>query len=204
MKGSIFPSWAKESEFRDPPIARRLFANPAFSWIWLLVRFYLGYQWVVAGWYKFNDPRWMESGLALKGYWDRAVMIPVKGRPRIAFDWYRDFIQFLLEGEHYTWFADLVVFGQILVGLALVFGAFVGVAAFFGALMNWSFMMAGSASTNPVLFTLAILLMLAWKTAGWIGLDRWLLPALGTPWQTGRLFRSKVNAPILGPNPSSP
>jgi thiosulfate dehydrogenase [quinone] large subunit len=49
-------------------------------------------------------------------------------------------------------------------------------------------MMAGSASTNPVLFVLAVLLMLAWKNAGWIGLDRWLLPALGTPWQPGRFF----------------
>ena len=54
----------------------------------------------------------------------------------------------LLEGEHYTWFAELVVCGQILLGLALIIGAFVGVAAFFGALMNWNFMMAGSASTN--------------------------------------------------------
>jgi thiosulfate dehydrogenase [quinone] large subunit len=48
--------------------------------------------------------------------------------------------------------------------------------------------MAGSASINPVLFTLSILLILAWKTAGWIGLDRFLLPALGTPWRRGRLF----------------
>ncbi|HLF03982.1 MAG TPA: hypothetical protein VI855_02045 [Dehalococcoidia bacterium] len=27
------------------------------------------------------------------------------------------------------------------------------------------------------------------KTAGWWGLDRWLLPAVGTPWQAGGLFR---------------
>lgn len=43
--------------------------------------------------------------------------------------------------------------------------------------------MAGSASTNGLLFALAIALMLAWKVAGWYGLDRWLLPLLGTPWQ---------------------
>jgi thiosulfate dehydrogenase [quinone] large subunit len=30
--------------------------------------------------------------------------------------------------------------------------------------------------------------VLAWRNAGWIGLDRALLPALGTPWQPGRIF----------------
>ena len=47
--------------------------------------------------------------------------------------------------------------------------------------MNMSFLLAGSASTNPVLFTLAIGLILAWKVAGYYGLDRYVLPLLGTP-----------------------
>ena len=49
-------------------------------------------------------------------------------------------------------------------------------------------MMAGTASANPVLFTISVLLILAWKTAGWLGLDRFVLPALGTPWQPGKVF----------------
>ena len=69
-------------------------------------------------------------------------------------------------------------------------GILTGVAAFFGSLMNMSFLLAGSASSNPVLFTMAIGLMLGWKVAGYYGLDRYLLPFLGTPWrarvQTGR------------------
>jgi len=48
--------------------------------------------------------------------------------------------------------------------------------------MNWNFIMAGAASTNAVLFTLAILLVLAWKVAGYYGLDYYLLPLFGTPW----------------------
>jgi thiosulfate dehydrogenase [quinone] large subunit len=54
--------------------------------------------------------------------------------------------------------------------------------------MNMSFLLAGSASTNPVMFILAIGLMLAWKVAGYYGVDRWLLPKLGTPWRPGGLF----------------
>ena len=34
-----------------------------------------------------------------------------------------------------------------------------------------------------------MLLLLAWRSAGYVGLDRWLLPLLGTPWQPGRLFQ---------------
>ena len=47
--------------------------------------------------------------------------------------------------------------------------------------MNMSFLLAGSASTNPVMFTLAVGVMLAWRVAGYYGVDRYLLPMLGTP-----------------------
>ena len=43
-------------------------------------------------------------------------------------------------------------------------------------------MLASSSSTNQVLFGLANFLGLAWKVGGHWGLDRWLLPVLGTPW----------------------
>ena len=76
------------------------------------------------------------------------------------------------------------LFGEMAVGIGLLVGALTGVAAFFGALMNMSFLLAGSASTNPVLFTAAIGLMLAWRVAGYYGVDRWLLPMLGTPWRS--------------------
>jgi len=71
----------------------------------------------------------------------------------------------------------------VLIGIALILGLLTGLVAFAGAFMNFNFMLAGSASTNPVLFTLAVLLILAWKVAGYWGLDRYLLPSLGTPWQ---------------------
>ena len=74
----------------------------------------------------------------------------------------------------------------MLVGVGLILGAFTGIAAFFGAFMNMAFMLAGTTSTNPVMFTVAILIMAAWKVVGFYGLDRWLLAEVGTPWQPGR------------------
>jgi thiosulfate dehydrogenase [quinone] large subunit len=87
-----------------------------------------------------------------------------------------------LDNQAYTWFAKLVAYGEFLVGVALIIGAFVGVAAFFGAVMNWNFMMAGSASSTPMLFVVALGLIGAWKIAGFIGLDYFLLNWIGTPW----------------------
>lgn len=174
--------------YGDPPVARVLFDDTRFAWLWLLVRVYVGYSWLSSGWGKVGNPAWMDSGEALRGFWTNAVQIPPQGRPPITFDWYREFIASLLSGGHYAWFAKVIVFGELAIGTALLLGAFVGLAAFFGAFMNWNFLMAGTASVNPMLFTLSILLILAWKVAGYIGLDRWLLPLLGTPWRPGVLF----------------
>lgn len=177
------------AQFADPPAARSLFGSASWSWLWLIARLYVGYTWITSGWGKLSNPAWTQTGAALKGFWEKAVAIPeAPAKPAIAFDWYRTFIQSLLNSGSYTWFSKLVVAGELLIGAALILGAFTGIAAFAGGFMNWNFMMAGTASINPLLFTFSILLILAWKNAGWIGLDRWLLPVLGTPWQPGKAF----------------
>lgn len=183
---------SKEYQLADIPSTQSLFTSKAMSWLWLVIRLYLGYQWIESGWGKITNPAWMQGGEALKGFWARAVLIPeTPARPLIAFDWYRNFIQFMLDSGNYAWFAKLVAVGELLVGAALILGIFIWLSAFIGGFMNWNFMMAGSASVNPVFLILSILLVLAWKTAGWIGLDRWLLVQVGTPWQPGLLFQRK-------------
>jgi thiosulfate dehydrogenase [quinone] large subunit len=54
---------------------------------------------------------------------------------------------------------------------------------------------------NPVLAMLGILLILAWKNAGYLGLDRHLLAALGTPWSQLTLKTSATPAsrPAVAP-----
>jgi thiosulfate dehydrogenase [quinone] large subunit len=44
--------------------------------------------------------------------------------------------------------------------------------------------MAGAASVNGVFFGLSVMLVLAWKIAGYIGLDYYLLPLVGDLWAT--------------------
>jgi thiosulfate dehydrogenase [quinone] large subunit len=179
----------------ESPFARALFGSTRLAWLWLIVRLWLGFDWLQHGLEKAGNPAWTQTGLALKGFWTNAIKIPPPpARPPIAYDWYRSFIEALLDGGHYTWFAKLIVFSELAIGIALVLGVLVGITAFFGAFLNWNFMMAGTAATNPMLFTVSILLMLAWRTAGWWGADRWLLPLLGARWKPGRVFERAPTA----------
>jgi len=168
---------------QDPPIAKFLFSDTRSAPLWLVIRVLLGLTWLQSGLGKLGNPAWMETGEALRGFWTSAVAIPESGRPAISFDWYRSFLQGMLDSGAYTWFAKLVAFGETAIGIALIIGAFVGIAAFFAAFMNWNFIMAGSASTNGLLVVAALLLVLAWKVAGYYGVDYFLLRWLGTPWE---------------------
>ena len=170
-------------EVEGPAFTRYLFGNTRAGLFWLPIRLFLGFAWIEAAVHKITGTGWVDGGAALKGFWTAAVAMPEKGRPPISFEWYRDFINLLLNNDAYTWFGPLIAFGELAVGVGLVIGMLTGIAAFFGALMNMSFLLASSASTNPVLFTFAIGLILAWRVAGYYGVDRYLLPMLGTPWR---------------------
>jgi thiosulfate dehydrogenase (quinone) large subunit len=169
-------------QVEGPAFASYLFSNTRAGLIWLPIRIFIGFEWLLAGWEKFTGTGWVDGGASLLGYWHNAVNIPQTGRPAISFDWYRSFLQILIDNHAEGWFGWLITLGEMAVGIGLLVGALVGIAAFFGATMNMSYMLAGSASTNPVLFALTVGLMLAWRVAGYYGLDRYLLPLLGTPW----------------------
>jgi len=192
-----FVKTTKGHTIEDSPITKFLFSDTRTAWVWLILRAWLGYQWIEASLHKIGNPAWTKTGEALKGFWSGAVVVPAEGRPAIAFDWYREFIQFMLNNESYVWFGKLVAYGEMLIGIALILGAFTGIAAFFSGFMNWNFMMAGSASTNPMLFAIAIGLVLAWKVAGYIGADFFLLRWIGTPWtpRTTQSLKDPVPAP---------
>ena len=173
---------AEVVEVEGPAFTRYLFSNTRAGLFWLPIRIFVGFEWLEAGWAKFSGHGWVDGGSALLGYWKSSVAIPQTGRPPITFEWYRTFLQTLIDNNAQGWFGWLITVGELAVGVGLLVGALVGVAAFFGATMNVSYMLAGSASTNPVLFALTVGLMLGWRVAGYYGVDRYLLPRLGVPW----------------------
>jgi thiosulfate dehydrogenase (quinone) large subunit len=183
------PNFVKE--LSDPPIARALFGEVRWAWIWLILRLYLGWEWLSAGWGKLNNPAWTGSkaGVAITGFVNGALQKTGGEHPDVQ-SWYAWFLNNLVL-PHPVFWSYLVTAGEVLVGLALILGIFTGIAAFFGSFMNMSYLLAGAVSVNPILFVIALFLVLAWKTAGWWGLDRWVLPALGTPWRPGLIFHGE-------------
>jgi thiosulfate dehydrogenase (quinone) large subunit len=174
---------AEEVEIEGPAFSRYLFSNSRAGLLWLPIRIFLGFEWATAGFEKITGTGWVDGGGSLLGYWTKAVAIPAApGKPAITFEWYRSFLQILIDNHLAGVGGWLIAFGELAVGVGLLVGALVGIAAFFGVVMNMSYLLAGSTSTNPIMFALAIGLILAWKVAGYYGVDRWLLPRLGVPW----------------------
>ncbi len=165
----------------EPSIARFLFADTRLSPLWLVLRLYLGWYWFEAGWAKLTNPAgvWVgaKSGVAVTGFVERALTKTGGDHPDVT-GWYAWFLQNMVL-PNASLFSYLVTFGEILVGIALMLGLFTGLAAFFGGFLNAAFLLAGTVSANPWMFIVATWLVLAWRTAGYIGLDYLVLPRLG-------------------------
>jgi thiosulfate dehydrogenase (quinone) large subunit len=180
----------------EPPLSRWLFSSTRVApVIWLVARLWLGYEWLTGGWQKITSEAWMSSGAALQGFAANAIESGTQGdHPQVAYGWYVAFLEFIRDTA-YPWMAKLVALGEVTIGLALILGVFVGIAAFLGVVLNFSFVFAGSAGVNPAFLIVGLLLVLAWRNAGWYGLDGFVLPLLGTPWQRPA---ADVGAPRVG------
>ena len=164
-----------------------LFSNVKSSWIWLILRIYVGWSLLEAGWGKLGASVWTgnESGLALSGFINGALQKTVGAHPDVQ-SWYAVFLENVVLPNASFW-SHLVTYGEILIGIALILGIFTGIAAFFGIFMNFNFLLAGTVSTNPILFVLGLFIVMAWRVAGYIGLDYYILP-----WISNFSFKRKI------------
>jgi len=182
---------AREFQIPEPSITRFLFADTRMAPVWLLLRVYLGYLWLMAGIGKLTEGGWIGEGAggAIKGFSQGAMAQTTGEHPQVT-QWYASFLENVVIPNAAV-FSYVVTFGEILVGLGLIFGLFTGIAAFFGGFMNASYVFAGVAGANPLMFLLAVLIMMAWRVAGYWGLDHWALPMLGVPGSRGTLFQRR-------------
>ncbi len=152
-----------------------LFDNPKFAWLWLVVRLYVGYEWLYAGYEKIINPVWVggKSGVAIGGFVTGALAKTAGEHPDVS-SWYAWFLSHVVLPNAVVW-SYAISFGELLVGLGLILGVLTCVAAFFGFFMNLNYLFAGTVSTNPQLLVLALLIMLAHKISGNIGLQTLVL-----------------------------
>lgn len=176
---------------QEPELARFLFSDPRMAPVWLIIRIYVGWQWLQAGIEKWQSPVWTgsQAGTAMAGFVAGALKKTTGAKVDVS-GWYAWFLNAVVLPHTAVW-SYAIATGEVLVGAGLILGLFTGIAAFFGGLMSANYLLAGTVSTNPLLFILATWLVLAWRAAGLIGLDRWALPPLGVPGQPGPLFGHK-------------
>ena len=173
----------------ESPLSQMLFGNRKAAWFWFIIRVYVGYEWLIAGYEKVINPAWIgpNAGGAITGFINGALTKVSGAHPDVQ-GWYAVFLQNTVLPHAHGWSA-LIAYGEVLVGVGLIIGLLTGIAAFFGLFMNLNYLLAGTVSTNPILFVLSIGIILAWRIAGYIGLDRYVLPFLGVPWKPGELFK---------------
>jgi thiosulfate dehydrogenase [quinone] large subunit len=136
------------------------------------LRIWLALQWLKSGLGKITSPAWTDgTGRGLLSFWDTALAPNAHGGSAITYDWYRGFLQLLVDSHAETWFSRLIASGETAVGLGLLVGALVPMAALGGLTMNMSYMLAGSASVNPVLALAAGIVLVGRDHASVIGFD---------------------------------
>jgi thiosulfate dehydrogenase [quinone] large subunit len=164
--------------------------NPKYTGIaWLIVRLWLGYEWLMGGLEKVvgeGSAVWIgdKAGVAVAGFLKGAIaksalapdFDPIKNPHPAVQLWYAELVQnYFLPNA--ALFSYLVAFGEVLVGVALLLGIFTRFAALMGVVMNLAYLFAGTTSTNPQLLVVGMIVLLAGGIAvSYYGVDRFARP----------------------------
>jgi thiosulfate dehydrogenase [quinone] large subunit len=159
--------------------------NDYASYMLTILRVYIGWQWLSAGWGKITSGKFDASGFLTS-----AIGKATGERPAVQ-SWWADFLGGIAL-PNVTMFNILVPWGEFLVGLGLILGSFTTFAALMGVTMNFSYMFSGAVSSNPQMIIIEIILLVAALNAGKIGMDRWLIPFL-----RGKFSSRKERATIV-------
>jgi len=177
---------ARGQNFR---VADWLFRSSAASLIWLVVRVVLGYWWLNAGYQKiWGSERaafWFGGGAGVKGFATAGVLGSSTGKGGASYGWWAGFLHnFVIPNA--SWIAKLIALGEFAIGIALILGLLTGLAALAALLLNLIYMFTGSAGVNPAYAILSMGLILGWRNAGLLGLDRF---ALSGVWRRNQFNR---------------
>ncbi|AIC93122.1 MULTISPECIES: DoxX family protein [Shouchella] len=131
-----------------------------------ILRVSLGWMWFSSGIGKVVGGEFHAGG-----FLQAAAANPVLKGEDVAYPLYVAFLEHVAI-PYADLFSFLVMWGEVLIGIALIVGLFTKSAAFFGGMMNTSFLLAGTVSTNPLMLIMAIILLISKQNAGQLGLDR--------------------------------
>ena len=125
------------------------------------------------------------GGAGVKGFATAGVTGSAAGKGSGAsYGWWAAFLHdFVIPNA--SWIAKVVTVSELVIGVLLILGLFTGAAAVAGLVLNLVCMFTGSAGVNPAYAIVAVFLILAWRNAGYLGLDRFVLPMTSDRFRPG-------------------
>lgn len=145
--------------------------NNIVAAILTVLRVYLGWSWMTAGWGKIT------GGFDASGFLQGAIANPVMSGEVATYPGWVSFLEsFALPNAGL--FSFMVAWGEFLVGLGLILGCLTTAAAFFAMVMNFAFLFSGTISSNPMNILMGVFIAAAGYNAGKFGLDYYVMPFL--------------------------
>ena len=88
-----------------------LFGEVKWAWIWIPLRLYVGWQWLIAGWNKLGNPVWTgeSAGAAVTGFVTGALEKTGGAHPDVQ-GWYAWFLRNLVLPNAGLW-SQFVAYG---------------------------------------------------------------------------------------------
>jgi thiosulfate dehydrogenase (quinone) large subunit len=96
------------------------------------------------------------------------------GHPEVSYGWYLHILNHI--NAHAQVFSRVVTLSELAVGIGLLLGCLTGAAAAGGVALNLMYITGGPAGPNGIFILLGVLLIDAWRVAGYLGADYFLLP----------------------------
>ncbi|MRG86794.1 DoxX family protein [Salinibacillus xinjiangensis] len=145
--------------------------NNIVAGVLAFIRIYLGYHWITSGFGKITG-----GGFDASGFMKGAIASAGGEHPAVQ-GWWATFLEnvALPNAEIFSY---MVMWGEFLVGIALILGLFTNFAAIMAITMNFAFLFSGTVSTNAQMVLLTVFIIAAGHNAGKFGLDRWVIPFL--------------------------
>ena len=206
LTAEVSPAGTPPAERRNLRAADWLYRSKAASVLWLVARVWLGYGWLNAGYQKLWGSEkaafWNGGGAGVKGFATAGVTGSKAGTGGASYGWFAGILHgFVIPNA--SWIAKVVTISELVIGALLILGLFTGAAAVAGLALNVIYMFSGSSGVNPAYAIVAVFLILAWRNAGYFGLDRLVLLMMRNRLHPGPRMVTPMASPPPVPAPAS-
>jgi thiosulfate dehydrogenase (quinone) large subunit len=147
------------------PVWEALKSSRLAAPVWTAMRVWLGVMWIQAG----SAKLWgAEAAAFLHNKGAGVAAFAAHGVP--AYSWWGSFLHgFVVPNAGAI--GVLVAVSEFAIGVALVAGLFTRVAALGSLALLFTYVMSGTASVSAFYALFAVVILVMWRTAGWIGVD---------------------------------